>query len=560
MNLQWVSCYTWSVLFPFFIVIGFCDTILKSFKKSNFSKSGPKLPVHLMGLHMVNVELSVQGEFFVNAKKLLERLEFLMLAIQSKQLNPTLADDILRIAHSLKSSSLAAGFTGFGEMAYRFETFLDHNRQIEIVRNSPLSDHIFAYHDLLQAYVEGLELDPNFKLEAVDTGFSNLPSKTSHDDATVSPVSNSSEQGVNKTAVSVGVNNSDDNLYYRAFMRGSHSQFPNEDAVLYRDMSQLGIPGSQQTTNFATIALNVFRAHPFFVTVSRVALIRRVGLSNQLEVVSSASDVQSNNMTTGYRCFVAPTGSLFKLSPHSMRVFGSAKTIVGEYERRGQPAQRSIARVAKMGLESGIATGVFSGSNMIGLLFINATDKALAQLPPDALPLIGNLSILAHRRFLDLNLDSFYMGSWGSEHSELCGDLYSYRKLTKAFGAVSRRLKIAPLDLQIEGPDSLSAIVVHHHVAYLICRLATLRPSLAVTVTVSIESIFLVFSCVFGETNGLHQEQMNFEVLVEDARYLGFELKVIGKCEVLLSTNLDFYQGNFAEAPYSMETEKPAEV
>jgi hypothetical protein len=114
--------------------------------------------------------------------------------------------------------------------------------------------------------------------------------------------------------------------------------------------------------------LRVLRGHKLFNQVDRVCLAARVAHANQLVIVDAAlSDrCQENTLKKGYSCFVNPEGSLFKMRPGTVRVFGDNEQVLSSFVQQGKPAQRSIAFVADQGLRSGLRLGLGRNTEVRG--------------------------------------------------------------------------------------------------------------------------------------------------------------------------------------------------
>ncbi len=120
--------------------------------------------------------------------------------------------------------------------------------------------------------------------------------------------------------------------------------------------------------------LNLCGQHEKLKVVDRVAIVRRLGMTNQIRLEQSASSdrVPSDSMTPGYSCFVRETSSLFQIQPGSVRVFGDIEAIKEAFNAERAPRQRSIQRISSMGLTSGLCIPVFGSGDVIGFIFLNS--------------------------------------------------------------------------------------------------------------------------------------------------------------------------------------------
>jgi|GEM_PF-1551105 len=144
--------------------------------------------------------------------------------------------------------------------------------------------------------------------------------------------------------------------------------------------------------------LHVLRGHKFFSQVDRVCLAGRVALANQLVVIDAAlSDrCQENSLKKGYSCFVNPEGSLFKMRPGTVRVFGDSEQVLSSFAHQGKPAQRSIALIADQGLRSGLCLAIGRGTEIQGFLFLNSQQEGLFKtVTVNSAPLLSLFGLVA---------------------------------------------------------------------------------------------------------------------------------------------------------------------
>ncbi len=125
--------------------------------------------------------------------------------------------------------------------------------------------------------------------------------------------------------------------------------------------------------------MSVMRGHRFFHRVDRVCMAGRVPGSNQLVVVDASLSERcpENTLRRGYSCFVNPRGSLFKMKPGTLRIFGDSARVLTAFSKEGQPVQRSIALIAEQGLRSGLCIAIGRGDQIQGFLFLNSLEPDL---------------------------------------------------------------------------------------------------------------------------------------------------------------------------------------
>jgi hypothetical protein len=165
------------------------------------------------------------------------------------------------------------------------------------------------------------------------------------------------------------------NLYqFRSIVRAGKLELGQEDLQFLNSFPISMMNVSDET--FAEVLLKSLSSHPRFQTLARVCLVKRLGLANHIEVVSSANQNPHviNNMARGYSCFIDAKGSFFKMAPGNIRIFENASDIVAQFKRENRPPQRSIARIAQMGCTSGLVIPLFDNDSYLhGALFFNFT-------------------------------------------------------------------------------------------------------------------------------------------------------------------------------------------
>ncbi len=163
----------------------------------------------------------------------------------------------------------------------------------------------------------------------------------------------------------------DEILLLQSIVKSAKVNFDPDDSWL---LGQLAILMFRQieVSSFADTTLQIVRSHPHFQNTVRVSLVKRLGLANQLVVLSVAHmGSKPNTMAPGYSCFVNAEGSLFQLKPSEVRTYASAAQVVQSFQDKGLPPQRSIGRIHRLGLESGLCLPLFHGKHMSGLAFFN---------------------------------------------------------------------------------------------------------------------------------------------------------------------------------------------
>jgi len=146
--------------------------------------------------------------------------------------------------------------------------------------------------------------------------------------------------------------------------------------------------------------MHVLRNHRFLQAIDRVAIVGLVRNSNQLIVVDScisqrARDFHGENpMQKGYSCFVNAVGSLSKMRPGVLRIFGDSERVMKSFAEQGQPAQRSIAHIVDTGIRSGMCMAIGRGELVQGYLFMNSLQPDIfTEVRTRVAPLLSLLSV-----------------------------------------------------------------------------------------------------------------------------------------------------------------------
>ena len=306
--------------------------------------------------------------------------------------------------------------------------------------------------------------------------------------------------------------------------------------------------------HFANRALASLRAHSRYHNFTRLSVVRKLGAANQLKVISVATDNQDSvsTMDTGYACFVDPNGSLSKLERGTVRIYKEAQSVVESYKEDGKPPQRSIERIANMGIKSGLCFPLKRGQHTTGYLFLNAKD--LVYLLDDRDYAIFSYLVVAASAFLN-------------EQAALSADYYSLtEKLPnmfegQAFHPQEMQKAITQLQRQVDQKTTIrfkdhagGFLCSYGNFAYLIVQtLALLNPEEArVSIDTWNESQLLV-SLAVGKNWDL-TGALGYQQLKTDASCLGMELSQRAG-EVLLIQEADLTPKVVADVSYSVETE-----
>ncbi len=227
---------------------------------------------------------------------------------------------------------------------------------------------------------------------------------------------------------------------FRSLFRSPRTVLSEADQGLIASLPQLAL--RVQPIDFASALLDLLRVHPDFRNVARVCLVRRLGMANQIAVISSCNlDKQpANSMVPGYSCFIGEKGSLFSLSPGTSRSYRSAATIVSDFQARGLPPQRSIQLIADMQFASGLVLPSFDHQErFIGALFFNSFDDQIFQRDADCTILAA---IESYARSHILQQHTEWLHAYESLPLQWSAQSFSAKGLTENLHAIDPQLSL----------------------------------------------------------------------------------------------------------------------
>jgi len=167
-------------------------------------------------------------------------------------------------------------------------------------------------------------------------------------------------------------------LYRNAILRARKATLGEDDIVLLTGLANLGneIHPAKPTIGLCARIATLFRAHPNFQGIGRVCIATAVHYSNQLMVLDAhvTDETGENLMVPGYRCFVAPDGSLFRQQAGEMRILPNVSRVIASFEEQDKPVQRSLGLVEKMGFRSGLCLPLDIQNRRGGFVFLNARE------------------------------------------------------------------------------------------------------------------------------------------------------------------------------------------
>ncbi|MEI8025837.1 MAG: hypothetical protein WCI18_05780 [Pseudomonadota bacterium] len=116
------------------------------------------------------------------------------------------------------------------------------------------------------------------------------------------------------------------------------------------------------------------RDHPILNIVHRIAIVRRLGVTNQLRLECSVKDpaVSEELMKKNYTCFVREDSSLFHLTQGVVRIYSDVEIVKKSFYSEKSPVQRSLQKIGEMGLISGLCIPLIVYGNIVGFVFLNS--------------------------------------------------------------------------------------------------------------------------------------------------------------------------------------------
>ena len=117
---------------------------------------------------MDDFDLEIQQGFLDEAKDLLTNVEQCFLNLEKSKDDPSIIENIFRLAHNLKGSAGAVGFTHLAGFAHHLESFLLKIKNKEIAVDPGVVNLLLACNDHLCGTVESLRADPKSNLDGSD--------------------------------------------------------------------------------------------------------------------------------------------------------------------------------------------------------------------------------------------------------------------------------------------------------------------------------------------------------------------------------------------------------
>lgn len=485
--------------------------------------------------------IDIVAEFLSEGSELLDRYQALCLSLETEGGCPEKRAEIKRIVHTLKGSGACAGFCHFAKTVHEFEDEIaEQGLGLSERCDARTIDRLLQWGDFFRLYLQGLHANREFVLDTRDLRAARFRPPLA---GAASPSQASQAiQASNSLGLSPGaVKRADSDrstsypLYFRSYMAASRAATV-DTAWAYLALSALSLP-ERHADGFAETVLSIVRDNCGMPFVGRVSLIRRLGLANQFEVVSSANFGGGNAMPKGSRCFVHPGSSLYSLAPGAVRIMDLRQGLRRRLQTEKAP-HRAMRKLVEAHYQSGIAISLPCRGEVGGVLFLNSETDRLLDLPPEYLPILNMLTSHA-LRYLDgcEHLEPIYY-ALGSDLAQ--GRGYDGEAFANTLGQIGKLLGAAPILTDFAAaPPTHHGLFSYGNAAYLAAALGATAQTELNMVTLAITGETLTLDCALRLKDGGKLPKSLLEIAGCRARALGFAQQVKGEAAVRYSIALD---------------------
>jgi hypothetical protein len=316
--------------------------------------------------------------------------------------------------------------------------------------------------------------------------------------------------------------------------QGQRGKLTDEDSSLLEALGELKVDHNHQS--MTKNILSLLQGHSRFHFVKRFCVAERLGISNQLRTVCSATDsLIANTMESGYTCFLNSTGSIFKITDQKIRVFRNVDDVVASFSHNGTPIQRSMSRIASMGMENSLCWGLFRGQILGALIFINGQGRAWHEPSHSDYQIFSRLSQVIENRLLQTRLPSpAYFHLVKGKEKDCIGSTFDQHLLCELVTATILELSQTTLQVSVAG-DLPVTLVNHGHIAQMIGRLVSaLNPlphQLLLSTSLRSKQLRFVLSWDTGVT--LNENDYRVALAQSDGEKLGIAITYIPDSIVL---------------------------
>jgi hypothetical protein len=323
---------------------------------------------------------------------------------------------------------------------------------------------------------------------------------------------------------------------FRMLLNNRSLALDSRDSWLLSNIFALETIGNLVLYDYADRILQILRGHERFIGVKRICISTRLGLSNQLYVISSANyDGALNAMLPGYSCFVSPESALFLAEEGNMRICDNINKIEDAFKSQNKKVQRSLDRIIKMGLAKSVSLPIFYNSRLEGYLFINGDETfQIPTSPRDDLMVTALLSLSKYILHRQVNLSHIYFKIASESEDDYIGTHFSVAKLKDV---MCKTLDMSGYhDIQFEIRSSLeNTLVSHGNLGQILARiLLSFNMNLGKSnINCSLDNDSIVVTIKFDKAAFERANNFLLYEVIEDARCLG--MKVVNRsdcCEI----------------------------
>jgi hypothetical protein len=336
-----------------------------------------------------------------------DRISFLQNTV-AELANPSVIDDEAWYSNcrkQLEDVVADAGFMGYprtsrlGRAVYHAMPLARQSKNVEQL--TTLSKALSKLLSACESTTEAEQLDTAETLASLQKSFSVDASELLAPLHAYVPSGTTPQNASANMAASTGGEHSDSSIYSSSIL-DSMDQCDVEESWIVSQLASVAedIAAGSDKGKPAHHLMNVLRGHRFLRAIDRVGVVGLVRKSNQLIVVDScisqrARDFHGENpMQKGYSCFVNPVGSLSKMKPSVLRIFGDSEQVMKSFADQGQPAQRSISHIVDTGMRSGMCMAIGRGQLVQGFLFMNSLQPDIfKEIRTRFAPLLSLLSV-----------------------------------------------------------------------------------------------------------------------------------------------------------------------
>lgn len=144
---------------------------------------------------MEDFELELKLDFLEESEDLLESAENAFLQLENDRENPELLNNIFRLAHNLKGTSRAVGFSQLAELTHTAENLILKLKDGTMTPSDVVVSTLLDFKDLVNQMVEGLKQDinANFDISGLQHKIESLISGEVQSDLVSDPVENKAQ-------------------------------------------------------------------------------------------------------------------------------------------------------------------------------------------------------------------------------------------------------------------------------------------------------------------------------------------------------------------------------